>query len=78
MSQRNVERLIGRLVTDEAFRRQFAADPVSAVEALTSGGMELNECERRALASIDPREVERFSETLHPCIQKSDLHAVER
>ncbi len=74
MSQRNVERVIGRLVTDEAFRRQFASDPAAALREATSGGAELNDCELRALATIDPRAVDRFAEALDPRIHKSDLH----
>ena len=73
MSQRNVERVIGRLVTDEAFRREFAADPQAALREAAAAGAELNDCELRALATIDPREAARFAEALDPRIYKSDL-----
>jgi putative modified peptide len=74
MSQRNVERVIGRLVTDEAFRSQFAADPQSALNEAAAEGVELNECERSAIARLDPAAVARFAETVDPRLQKSDLH----
>ena len=74
MSQRNVERVIGRLVTDEAFRRRFAADPASTLSGIAGDGLELNDCERGALAVLDPRAVERFADSLDPRLQKSDLH----
>jgi hypothetical protein len=64
MSQRNVERVIGRLVTDEAFRRQFVSDPLAV----------LNDCEVRALAAIDLQAVARFTDAIDPRLQKSDLH----
>jgi hypothetical protein len=73
MSQRNVERVIGRLVTDEAFRRQFAADPHSTLSLVADSGVELNDCELRALASIDPEALGRFTAVIDPRIQKSDL-----
>jgi putative modified peptide len=74
MSQRNVERILGRLVTDEAFRRRFAADPRAALAEMTSCcGGELNECERRALEAVDPEAVRTFAEALDPRIQKCDL-----
>jgi putative modified peptide len=74
MSQRNVERVIGRLVTDEAFRSQFATDPGSALDEIRGAGVELNDCERSAIARIDSAAVERFAETIDPKLQKSDLH----
>jgi hypothetical protein len=74
MSQRNVERVIGRLVTDEAFRRQFVTDPSAVLGEITRAGVELNDCEVRALAAIDPQAVARFTESIDPRLQKSDLH----
>jgi hypothetical protein len=74
MSQRNVERLIGRLATDEGFRRRFAADPRAEVEALRAGGLDLNPCEVRALLALDPASVSRFADAIDPCIQKVELH----
>ena len=74
MSQRNVERVIGRLVTDEAFRRQFGEDPEATLEALATGGIELTSCELQALVRIDLRQVARFAEALDPRLQKADCH----
>lgn len=73
MSQPNVERIIGQLVTDEAFRRRFAADPQAALRHLTETGLALTPCELRALASIDPSRVSQFADVIDPRLQKSDL-----
>jgi hypothetical protein len=70
MSQRNVEQVIGRLVTDEAFRRRFEADPVAMLRETVEGGVELTALELRALASLDPDLVERFADAIDPRIQK--------
>ena len=73
MSQRNVERVIGRLITDEGFRRRFSADPRAALEDLTSCGLELTGIELVALASIDPSLPERFADAIDPRIQRADI-----
>jgi hypothetical protein len=73
MSQRNVERIIGRLVTDEAFRREFIVNPEGALQALTDDGIELTECEREAIRNVDPRMLTFFADSIDPCLQKSDL-----
>lgn len=73
MSQRNVENVIGRLVTDEGFRRRFAAAPRAALRELVARGVELNECELEALAAIDTRQLESFVETVAPSLQKVEL-----
>jgi hypothetical protein len=73
MSQRSVERVIGRLVTDEGFRRRFIACPGRTLQSLIEQGEELNETELFALVAIDPAWVGRFAQTLHPSIQKADL-----
>jgi len=60
MSQRDVERALGRLLTDERFRRDFYQDPARACVAL---GIQLSEYEldallatpRSALASLSSR-----------------------
>jgi len=73
MSQRNVETLIGRIVTDEAFRRIFSKDPVGALTEVTARGVDLTPPELRALASLDTRLVGMLADTIDPRIQKVDL-----
>lgn len=73
MSQRNVENVIGRLVTDEGFRRRFRESPQSALDELVGQGVDLNHCELRALAGIDSERAERFAESLHPFIQRVEI-----
>ena len=73
MSQENVERVIGRLVTDEEFRRRFASHPAAALRDLIEGGMALTECELRALSALEPHDIDSFADSLDPRIQKSDL-----
>lgn len=73
MSQSNVERVVGLLVTDEAVRRRFAADPHTTLQDLSEGGCELTFCERQALASIDPRDLARCADAIDPRLLKADL-----
>jgi hypothetical protein len=73
MSQNNVERVIGRLVTDEAFRHTFFRDPEAVMQTLVERGYELNDCERHALRTVDPRMIAFFADSIDPCLQKSDL-----
>ena len=73
MSHRNVERAIGRLVTDEGFRRRFTKDPQAALKDLTESGAELTICELKALSSIDPRILARMADVIDPRLQKCDL-----
>jgi hypothetical protein len=75
MSQVNVERVIGLLATDEAFRRRFKEDPQATLRTLIERGTALTPCEYHALASLDPRRLERFAGGLDPRLQKSDLRA---
>ena len=70
MSQRSVERVIGRLATDEEFRRRFTEDPVGVLRELLECGIDLTGLELRALASIDASLVERLADAIDPRIQK--------
>jgi hypothetical protein len=73
MSQKNVELIIGKLATDEEFRRSYRLDPARTVLALLNSGIELTRCERTALVSMDPRFLEEFAESLDPRLQKACL-----
>jgi hypothetical protein len=73
MSQENVERILGRLVTDEGFRRRFAEDPDDLLLRVTREGVSLTAYELRALAALDATRVERFAREVDPRIQKTDL-----
>ncbi len=53
MSQRNVELMIGRLLTDEDMRRQFVRMPARAIEDFCRQGWELTQGEIQALAATD-------------------------
>ncbi len=73
MTQTNVEVIVGRLVTDEGFRRRFNDAPAATLQEEIDSGLVLNPCEQRALLAIDLRRADRFAEALDPCIQKVDL-----
>jgi hypothetical protein len=73
MSQQNVERVIGRIVTDQEFRRRFARKPFESLVEVISSGIELTTVEVEALAELDPTQVEQFAELLDPRIQKIQL-----
>lgn len=73
MSQRNVEKVIGRLVTDEAFRREFVKDPNATLRALVEHGIELTECECEGLRNVDGRMLTICANAIDPRLQKSDL-----
>jgi hypothetical protein len=74
MSQRSVERIIGKLVTDEAFRRRFAQEPEVVLREATEGGLELTPCELHALRALDARGLERLADAIDPRLQKTDTH----
>jgi len=73
MSQRSVEQVIGRLATDEEFRRKFEANREAALEELVSGGLQLTPVEHRALLDLDCGACKRFARRLDPRIQKMSL-----
>lgn len=78
VSQGNVERFVGRLATDESFRRRFWQEREATLAAWVAAGCELNPCERRALAALSRESVEGFAAAIDPRIQKSDLCAADR
>lgn len=75
MSQTNVERIVGRLATDEDFRRDFHANPERVVRDLADRGLELTRAEIDALVTLDPSTFDRFADALDPRLQKASLRA---
>ena len=73
MSQQNVERVIGRIVTDQGFRRRFEERPFEALFEIVASGVELTTIELQALAGMDSTLVARFADALDPRIQKIEL-----
>jgi hypothetical protein len=73
VSQRIVELLIGRLITDEEFRTAFLADPTGTLAALPARGLELTAIEIEALVATEPALWERAAEGLDPRLQKASL-----
>jgi hypothetical protein len=78
MSQSNVERVIGKLVTDEEFRRRFGENPSVVLREWAAGGLELTECELRVLSGFDPKVAARCARAIDPRLQKADLRGGER
>ena len=73
MSQRSVEQMVGRLATDEGFRRRFQEDRVAALAELLAAGLEFTPVEQRAILSLDGAACEQFAGRLDPRIQKMSL-----
>ncbi|HYG64813.1 MAG TPA: Os1348 family NHLP clan protein [Thermoanaerobaculia bacterium] len=78
MSQSNVERVIGRLVTDEEFRRRFSEAPSAVLREWREGGLELTECEFRVLSAFDCQVAARCASVIDPRLQKADLTGGEK
>jgi hypothetical protein len=74
VAQRTIEMLIGRLVTDEAFRDEFVGNPYRALVALCERGLILSATEIAALVSTDPALWARTAAALDPRLQKASLH----
>jgi hypothetical protein len=73
MTQKHVELVIGRLVTDEDFRKGFQRNPAAALETLAAMGIELNRVEREALLELDSAALEVLMPTLSPRLQRAAL-----
>jgi hypothetical protein len=70
MSQRTVEAVIGRLVTDEGFRRRFRESPGTVLDELIASGVALTAVERQALVEMDGTACEQFADRVDPRLQK--------
>jgi hypothetical protein len=73
LAQRIIEMLIGRLITDEQFRRDFLKDPENTLFGLCDRGLELSKTEIAALVSTDPALWIRTADGIDPRLQKASL-----
>ena len=73
MSQRSIELLVGRLVTDEEFRMSFLNDPAVTLGQFIESGHELTAVEIQALAASSPVFWRDVAERLDPRLQKVTL-----
>jgi len=73
MSQKNVELIIGRLATDEEFRRRFQEDRDRTIQEEIERGTELTKSEACALAAVDAGVFDRVADALDPRLQKASL-----
>lgn len=77
MTQRNIELLIGRLVTDEEFRQAFLADPRRSLQALLDGGFHLTSAEVAALMAMGADWWRRVAGEIDPRLQKAALKVLD-
>ena len=70
MAQRSVEIVIGRLITDEAFRTAFFHDPVRALARFVESGYDLTAVEVAALGATDAGVWAQAAEAIDPRLQK--------
>jgi hypothetical protein len=70
VARRSVEILIGRLITDEAFRSAFFADANVALAGFVESGHELTHLEMSALSATPFTVWERAAEAIDSRLQK--------
>jgi hypothetical protein len=78
VAQRSIEILIGRLVTDEAFRSAFRTDVVATLTRFVESGYDLTTLEIAAMRATPPNVWERAAEHIDPRLQKASLGGVEK
>lgn len=77
MSQRCVEMLLGKILTDEDFRRSFFPVQPSSFEMAAARGFELTPVERSALSTLRPRQFELLARQLDSRISRSAVSRAE-
>ena len=75
MAQRSVEILIGRLITDEAFRAAFLSDPTTALAGFVDAGYDLTALEIAAVRETHTGVWTFAAEQIDPRLQKVSLGA---
>lgn len=71
--QRSIELFIGKLITDEEFRRAFQRDPAATLGNAEQWGLALNAYEVRVLLGTDPSVWDRMADELDSRLQKASL-----
>jgi len=75
MSQKTVQLVIGRLVTDEELRARFVERPRETLTELREQGFELSEDEIDALARSDAKMWPAVARRIHPRLQRCSLRS---
>jgi putative intracellular protease/amidase len=78
VTQRSVETIVGRLLTDEPFRTEFVHDPRAALERVRDRGLELTASEIAALVETDPTLWAEAADGIDPRLQRVDLTPTTR
>lgn len=73
MAQRSIEILIGRLLTDEAFREAFLKNSSRALQTFCETGHELTPLEISALLATPSELWSEVAEEIDPRLQKANL-----
>ena len=73
MSQKCVELLLGRILTDEDFRRSFFPIRDFSFAMAAAHGLELTPVEKSALSNLKGRRFEFIAQTMDPRISRSGV-----
>ncbi len=73
MSQKTVQLIAGRLLTDEEFRRGFLSDPHEALRVLLDQGFDLTAGEVEALVRTDRAMWADAASRIDPRLQRSSF-----
>src|SRR5216117_4205311 len=74
MSQKTVQLTIGRLLTDDEYRRCFLRDPRATLLALRDQGFDLTTAEIGALIRTDAQMWTNAAARIDPSLQRCSLH----
>jgi hypothetical protein len=75
MSQKTVQLVIGRLLTDEELRARFVERPLDTLAELRDQGFELTTDEIEALADSDATAWPSMARRIHPRLQRCSLRS---
>jgi hypothetical protein len=74
VAQRSIEVLVGRLITDEAFRAAFIRNRSLALQSFQQAGHELTAMEVAAVLATPAAVWTTAADQVDPRLQKSSLH----